>query len=52
MRRATKPRESSEARRNELLVATLKSLRRHGYLNSTINTISAESGLSRGSSND
>lgn len=48
MRRATKMRESSEARRTELIVATLKSLRRHGYLNSTISTISEESGLSKG----
>ena len=48
MKRATKMRESSEARRAELIVATLKSLRKHGYVNSTINTISEESGLSRG----
>lgn len=48
MKRVTKLRESSEARRTELIVATLKSLRRHGYLNSTISTITEESGLSRG----
>lgn len=48
MKRQNKPRESSEARRQELIVATLKSLRKHGYLNSTISTITEESGLSRG----
>ena len=48
MKRATKMRETSEARQAELIVATLKSLRKHGYINSTINTISDESGLSRG----
>ena len=47
-RRAVTPRDSSEARKAELIVATLRSLRKHGYLNSTISTISAESGLSRG----
>jgi TetR/AcrR family transcriptional regulator, transcriptional repressor of bet genes len=43
-------RQSSKgaARKAQLIVATLRSLRKHGYLNSTINTISAESGLSRG----
>ena len=46
--RAAKPRLASDARRAELLVATIRSLRKHGYLNSTISTISAESGLSRG----
>ncbi len=48
MKRATKLRQTSEARKTELIVATLKSLRKHGYLNSTISTISEESGLSRG----
>lgn len=48
MKRATKQRQSSEARKAELIVATLQSLRKHGYLNSTITTISEESGLSRG----
>lgn len=48
MRRATKHRQASESRKIELIVATLKSLRKHGYLNSTINTIADESGLSRG----
>jgi len=35
-------------RRQDLIGATLKSLRKHGYINSTINTIAEESGLSRG----
>jgi len=48
MKRMIKPRQGSEARKAELIVATLKSLRKHGYLNSTISTISEESGLSRG----
>lgn len=48
MKRAVKQRDSGEARKAQLIVATLRSLRKHGYLNSTINTISAESGLSRG----
>ncbi|MBT9289808.1 TetR/AcrR family transcriptional regulator [Prosthecodimorpha staleyi] len=48
MKRATKHRQAGETRRTELIVATLKSLRKHGYLNSTINTIADESGLSRG----
>lgn len=48
MKRVPKLRQSSEARKAELIVATLKSLRKHGYLNSTITTISEESGLSRG----
>lgn len=48
MKRPVKIRESSEARKQELIIATLKSLRKHGYLNSTISTITEESGLSRG----
>lgn len=48
MKREPRQRQTSEARKAELIVATLKSLRKHGYLNSTINTISEESGLSRG----
>jgi TetR/AcrR family transcriptional regulator, transcriptional repressor of bet genes len=47
-RREPKFRLASEARKAELVVATLKSLRKHGYLSSTINTIADESGLSRG----
>lgn len=35
-------------RRQDLVGATLKSLRKHGYVNSTINTIAEESGMSRG----
>lgn len=48
MKRATKQRQIHEIRKAELIVATLNSIRKHGYLNSTINTISEESGLSRG----
>lgn len=48
MKRATKQRQIQEIRKAELIIATLNSIRRHGFLNSTINTISEESGLSRG----
>lgn len=48
MKRAVRMRETGEARKAQLIIATLRSLRKHGYLNSTINTISEESGLSRG----
>lgn len=48
MNRAEKKVLTLETRRRELIIATLESIRKHGYLNSTINTISAESGLSRG----
>jgi TetR/AcrR family transcriptional repressor of bet genes len=48
MNRAEKKILTLETRRRELSIATLESIRKHGYMNSTINTISAESGLSRG----
>lgn len=48
MRQLEKKTRISEMRRKELIVATLSSLCRHGYLNSTINTISEETGMSRG----
>jgi len=48
MRQLEKKTRISEMRKQELIVATLNSLCRHGYLNSTINTISDESGMSRG----
>ena len=48
MRQLEKKTKISEQRRQDLIVATLRSLCKHGYLNSTINTISEESGLSRG----
>ncbi|OJU69259.1 MAG: hypothetical protein BGO05_05920 [Rhizobiales bacterium 63-7] len=48
MRRAEKKILTLETRRRELTVATLESIRKHGYMNSTISTISEESGLSRG----
>jgi len=48
MNRAEKKILTLETRRRELIIATLESIRKHGYMNSTINTISAESGLSRG----
>lgn len=41
-------RQIKEIRKEELIVATLRSIRKHGYVNSTINTIAEESGLSRG----
>lgn len=47
MRIAAK-RQIKEIRKEELIVATLRSIRKHGYVNSTINTIAEESGLSRG----
>lgn len=48
MKRIPKQRQSGEARKTQLILATLNSICKHGYLNSTINTISEESGLSRG----
>jgi TetR/AcrR family transcriptional repressor of bet genes len=48
MQRHLRKRPIQEIRKEELIVATLKSIRKHGFLNSTINTISEESGLSRG----
>lgn len=48
MKQPAKKRQTWEARKSQLIIATLKSIRKHGYLNSTINTISEESGLSRG----
>lgn len=48
MKPVAKQRKIHEIRKTELIVATLNSIRKHGYLNSTISTISEESGLSRG----
>ncbi|MEL4070096.1 TetR/AcrR family transcriptional regulator [Ochrobactrum sp. GPK 3] len=48
MRRQSKPRQTNEIRKQELIVAALNSIIKNGYLNSTINTISDESGFSRG----
>lgn len=48
MTRVPKQRPSGEARKVQLIVAALNSISKHGFLNSTINTISEESGLSRG----
>lgn len=48
MKPPRKQRQIQEVRKEELIIATLKSIRKHGYVNSTINTISDESGLSRG----
>ncbi|MGO4441111.1 TetR family transcriptional regulator C-terminal domain-containing protein [Rhizobium sp. RAF56] len=48
MKRAEKKVLTLETRRRDLTAATLVSIRKHGYMNSTINTISEESGLSRG----
>ena len=48
MKRAEKKKLTVETRRRELVVATLEAIRKHGYMNATIKTISEESGLSRG----
>ena len=48
MKHIPKQRQTGEARKAQLIVATLNSICKHGYLNSTINTISEESGLSTG----
>lgn len=48
MIKAAKKRPTTEIRRQDLIIATLNSITKYGYLNSTINTISEESGLSRG----
>ncbi|MDX8533090.1 TetR/AcrR family transcriptional regulator [Mesorhizobium sp. VK25A] len=48
MASAPKQRQIQDIRKGELIVATLNSIRKHGYLNSTISTIAEESGLSRG----
>lgn len=48
MRNVARETQISELRKQELILATLNSICKHGYLNSTINTISEESGLSRG----
>ncbi|MDT8856908.1 TetR/AcrR family transcriptional regulator [Paracoccaceae bacterium Fryx2] len=48
MKHIPKQRQTGEARKTQLVVATLNSIRKHGWMNSTINTISEESGLSRG----
>src|SRR5690606_7953673 len=41
-------RQTREIRKEELILAALRSIDKHGYVNTTINTISKESGLSRG----
>lgn len=46
--RVVAKRQIQEIRKEELIIATLRSIRKHGYVNSTINTIAEESGLSRG----
>lgn len=48
MKHKPKQRESSEARKVQLMIAALNSISKHGFLNSTISTISEESGMSRG----
>lgn len=48
MIKAAKKRPTTEIRRQDLIIATLNSIVKYGYLNSTINTISEESGFSRG----
>lgn len=48
MKHSPRRRQTQEIRREELIIATLKSIRKYGYINSTINTIAEESGLARG----
>ncbi len=48
MKRAQKRQLTLETRRRDLILATLESIRKHGFINSTIKTISEESNLSRG----
>ena len=48
MRQPRKQRQIQDIRKEELIIATLKSIRKHGYVNSTFNTISQEAELSRG----
>lgn len=48
MKRAIKKVLTLEARRNDLILGTLRSIEKYGYQNSTIQTICDESGLSRG----
>lgn len=48
MKRALKRVLTIEARRNDLILGTLRSIQKHGYQNSTVQTICEESGLSRG----
>lgn len=48
MKRAIKKVLTIEARRNDLILATLRSIQKHGFQGSTIQTICEESGLSRG----
>lgn len=48
MNREAKKKLTVETRRRELVIATLESVRKHGFKDATINVISEESGLSRG----
>lgn len=48
MKKAAKKRATEEVRKQDLIIGTLNSIVKYGYLNSTINTISEESGFSRG----
>lgn len=48
MEKQTKRSLRTEERRKDLIIAALESIRKHGFQNSTIQTISAESKLSRG----
>lgn len=48
MKRAIKRILTIETRRNDLILATLRSIQKHGFQDSTIQTICEESGLSRG----
>lgn len=48
MARTKERRQIKELRKEELILAALRSINKHGYVNTTINTIAEESGLSRG----
>ena len=48
MQRAVKRTLTIETRRNDLILAALRSIEKHGFRDSTIQTICEESGLSRG----
>jgi TetR/AcrR family transcriptional regulator, transcriptional repressor of bet genes len=48
MKREIKKVLTVEARRNDLILGTLRSIEKYGYQNSTVQTICEESGVSRG----
>jgi TetR/AcrR family transcriptional regulator, transcriptional repressor of bet genes len=48
MKRALRTELTSEARKGELIEGMLRSIQKHGYANTTVQTICEESGVSRG----